>query len=363
MIIKLPNGNHVTTKYAGTIVISPIFSLKEVLYVPDFNINLISVSNLCHNAHCLVKFTDTSCIIQEQKSLRMIGSAERRDGLYYLAQTISSPSQQHILQSVSANNVSLPASALWHFRLGHLSNSRIDALQSIFPFIFHDSGAVCDVCHFAKHKRLPFVNSSNKAIKPFDLIHFDIWGPISIKSIHNHSYFLTAVDDHTRFTWLTLMKTKSEARNHVQNFIKLIETQHNHLVKTVRTDNGPEFIMPSFYASKGIIHHTSCVETPQQNGRVERKHQQILNIGRALLIQSNLPKIFWCYAVTHAVYIMNRIPIPILKNKSPYSLLYKCDPDMHLLRVFGSLAFASTLSNHRTKLEPRARKCIFLLDY
>jgi hypothetical protein len=107
------------------------------------------------------------------------------------------------------------------------------------------------------------------------------------------------------------MKTKSEARNHVQNFIKLIETQHNHSVKTVRTDNGPEFIMPSFYASKGIIHHTSCVETPQQNGRVERKHQQILNIGRALLIQSNLPKTFWSYAVTHAVYIMNRIPTPI----------------------------------------------------
>jgi hypothetical protein len=292
MIIKLPNGNHVTTKYAGTIVISPIFTLKEVLYVPDFNINLISVSNLCHNAHCLVKFADTSCFIQEQKSLRMIGSAERKDGLYYLTQTVSPSSHQHILQSVSANNVSLPASALWHFRLGHLSNSRIDALQSHFPFIFHDSSAVCDVCHFAKHKRLPFVNSSNKAIKPYDLIHFDIWGPISIKSLHNHSYFLTAVDDHTRFTWLTLMKTKSEARNHVQNFIKLIETQHNHLVKTVRTDNGPEFIMPSFYASKGIIHHTSCVETPQQNGRVERKHQQILNIGRALLIQSNLPKTF-----------------------------------------------------------------------
>jgi hypothetical protein len=242
----------------------------------------------------------------------MIGSVERKDGLYHLAQTNKSctPSHQHNLLSISANNVSLPASALWHFRLGHLSNSRIDALQSQFPFISHDFSDVCDVCYFAKHKRLPFVHSSNKAIKPYDLIHFDIWGPISIKSLHNHSYFLIVVDDHTRFTWITLMKNKSEARNHVQNFIKLIETQHNHYVKVIRTNNGPEFIMPSFYASKGIVHHPSCVETPQQNGRVERKHQQILNIGRGLLIQSNRHKTFSSYAVTHVVYIMNRIPTP-----------------------------------------------------
>jgi hypothetical protein len=65
MIIKLPNGNHVTTKFVGTIVFYPDFSLNGVLVVPNFNINLFFVSSLCHNAHCLVKFTNTSCIIQE----------------------------------------------------------------------------------------------------------------------------------------------------------------------------------------------------------------------------------------------------------------------------------------------------------
>jgi hypothetical protein len=74
------------------------------------------------------------------------------------------------------------------------------------------------------------------------------------------------------------MKAKSEARQHVQNFVKFAETQHACSVKTIRTDNGPEFTMPTYYASKGILHQTSCVESPQQNGRVERKHQQILNI-------------------------------------------------------------------------------------
>jgi hypothetical protein len=233
-------------------------------------------------------------------------------------------------------------------------------LQSKFPFVIHDYSAVCDVFHFAKHRKLPFVYSQNKAIKAFDLIHFDIWGPISIKSVHNHSYFLTAVDDCSRYTWIILMKNKSETRTHVQNFIKSVETQHNQIVKSIRSDNGSEFLMPLFYASKGIFHQTSCVESPQQNGRVERKHQHILNIGRALLIQSNLPKSFWSYAVSHAVFIMNRIPTPLLQNQSPYYLLHNSEPDIHTLKIFGSLVFASTLQAHRSKLDPKAKKCIFL---
>jgi histone deacetylase 1/2 len=147
--------------------------------------------------------------------MKTIGSAERRDGLYHLVQTnkASSPSNHGTSQPfISANNANLPASALWHFRLGNLSNSRITLLQSKFPFVVHDSTVVCDVCHFAKHKKLPFVHSQNKAIKPFDLVHFDIWGPISIKYVHNHSYFLTAVDDYSRHTWIILMKNKSETR-------------------------------------------------------------------------------------------------------------------------------------------------------
>jgi hypothetical protein len=140
----------------------------------------------------------------------------------------------------------------------------------------------------------------------------------------------------------------------------MIETQYNAKIKIVRSDNGVEFIMPEYYASKGILHQRSCVETPQQNGRVERKHQHLLNVARAILLHSHLPKKFWCYAVIHATYLINRIPIPILHNKSTFELLFNQDLDLHHLKVFGSLTYSSTLANHRTKLEPRGRKCIFL---
>jgi hypothetical protein len=138
----------------------------------------------------------------------------------------------------------------------------MSSMHSDFPFIDVDNKATCDVCHYAKQKKLPFYSSFNKADKPFELLHFDIWGPIATQSIHGHSCFLTAVDDYRRYTWLILMKSKSETKTHVQNLIKLIETQFSVKTKCIRTDNGPEFFMNEFFAKTGIVHQTSCVETP-----------------------------------------------------------------------------------------------------
>jgi hypothetical protein len=118
--------------------------------------------------------------------------------------------------------------------------------------------------------------------------------------------------------------------------------------------------MGDFLSSKGIIHQKSCVETPQQNGIVERKHQHILNVARSLSFHSNLPLTMWNFSVQHAVHIINRLPSPLLNLKCPYELLYKQPPSLVHLKVFGCLSYASTLQVHRTKFDSRARKAIFL---
>lgn len=140
----------------------------------------------------------------------------------------------------------------------------------------------------------------------------------------------------------------------------MTENQFHKQVKIIRSDNGPKFKMASFFGKKGILHQTSCVETPQQNGRLERKHQHIMNIARALMLQSGLPKYLWSYAISHAVYLLNRTPSKVLNDCSPFQLLFDKLPDLSNLRVFGSLCYVSTLLAHISKFNNRARKCAFL---
>ena len=102
------------------------------------------------------------------------------------------------------------------------------------------------------------------------------------------------VDDFSRAVWTYLLLEKSEVQTVLKNFCKMAEKQFSKEVKIVRSDNGTEFMcMSRFFRENGIIHQTSCVATPQQNGRVERKHRHILYIARALLFESNLPVKFW----------------------------------------------------------------------
>jgi len=192
------------------------------------------------------------------------------------------------------------------------------------------------------------------------LIHINIWGPFGVHSIHDHKFFLTIVDDYTRHTWVVLMKSKNETGDLINNFVFFIKNQFDKNIKIIRTDNGHEFCWQDFYDRNGIIHQTSCVETPQQNSVVERKHQHILNVACGLMFQSNLPKVFWSYAILHAVHLINRLLSHVIHNQSPFEILYGDKPDLSNLKIFGCICFASTLEHNRSKLDPRARKCIFL---
>ena len=68
------------------------------------------------------------------------------------------------------------------------------------------------------------------------------------------------------------MKQKSKVVKVLEHFVIFVQTQFETTIKIIRSDNGTEFVMTSFFFSKGIIHQTSCVNTPQQNSIVERKH-------------------------------------------------------------------------------------------
>lgn len=132
----------------------------------------------------------------------------------------------------------------------------------------------------------PFNNNFYASL--FDLVHVDIWGAYFVLTHGGFRYFLFIVDDATRSTWVYLLKAKSDVRSILNSFYRIIQTQFKTNIKFVRLDNGQEFAMVDFYNAHGIIHQKSCVYTLQQNFMVERKHQHLLSIARALKLQSNV---------------------------------------------------------------------------
>ena len=105
-----------------------------------------------------------------------------------------------------------------------------------------------------------------------------------------------------------------------------------------------------FLSSKGIIHQTTCVETPEQNGMIERKHQNLLNVTRALIFLAHLPLLFWDFFVQHATFLINCTPTPLLQNIALYEKFHGKSCDLSILCVFGCLCYSSTLTAHRKKI-------------
>ena len=137
---------------------------------------------------------------------------------------------------------------------------------------------------------MPFSHGVISSLKSFELIHCDIWGRYRHPSLCGAYYFLTIVDDFTRFTWIFLMQHKSEAQSLLKRFFSYVLTQFDTRIKTFRSDNGGEFLsLRSFFHDNGVVFQHSCVYTPQQNRVVECKHRHILQVARALRFHAHLP--------------------------------------------------------------------------
>jgi hypothetical protein len=93
---------------------------------------------------------------------------------------------------------------------------------------------------------------------------------------------------------------------------------------------------------------------------VERKNRHIAKIACAMLNEKNLPNYFWAKAVTTIVYIMNRTPTTVVHGMTLEEKFAGKKPDVSHFRVFGCITYVHVLNEKRSKLDPKAEKCIFI---
>ncbi|KAK9673127.1 hypothetical protein RND81_12G148200 [Saponaria officinalis] len=311
--ISLPDGRYVLVTHKGEVDLNRDLQLTDVLYVPSFKHNLMSVQKLIKENQCYVTFFDTHFYVQgcTKGEIKGIGS------------------------TVNGGNFSL-----WHNRLGHAPLSKIKHLTCLN--LQKCNAELCLTCPMAKLTKQPFAQSQTTVDNPFDLIHIDIWGPYRVVYRGKFRYFLTIVDEKSRGTWVTQFGKK---------------------IKIIRSDNALEFDdcqCRKLFETKGMIHQTSIVDRPQQNGVVERKHRHLLEISRALRFHSGLPLSYWGDCVMTAAYLINRIPSSVIKNKTPYEVIHKKSAKYEELKVFGCLAMVYNPDRSKDKFQPRSVRCLFL---
>ncbi|GJT10525.1 integrase, catalytic region, zinc finger, CCHC-type containing protein [Tanacetum coccineum] len=158
-------------------------------------------------------------------------------------------------------------------------------------------------------------------------------------------------------------KSKDEASDFIIKFLKMIQLRLKVHVRSIRTDNGTEFVnqtLHEYYEKVGISHGTFVARSPQQNGVVEIRNHTIIEAARTMLIYAKALLFLWAEAVATACYTQNRSIIRLRHGKTPYELLHDKLPDLSYFHVFGALCYPTNDNENLGKLQPKADIGIFI---
>jgi len=358
IIITFGNGGTGKAVATGSALIhtdTSSFYLRNVLLIPEATENLISVRAATESGLDFC-FTSEGCEIWSGDK-KLHTARNKASGIYYLSGTEDLPPLSKVLAARGGETPDL-----WHRRFGHLGYDSLARLQSqgmvtginTSAADFKTAGAsgICEACELGKAHRLPFKASTSKTTRPLELLHTDLCGPMPISSIGGNDYFVTLLDDYSGLAIVMPLAAKSQTATAVKDIITLLENQTGRTLKTLRCDNGSEYInqdLKTYCVGKGIRLQTTVRYTPEQNGKAERLNRTLLDKVRPMLADTRLPKTLWAEALATAAYVRNRSPTTG-RDQTPWELFFGTKPDVSHLRTFGTRVWAVQPKQLRTKL-------------
>ncbi|KAL4303890.1 hypothetical protein GQ457_10G000190 [Hibiscus cannabinus] len=335
--------------------------LNDVFHVPGLKRNLVSVAQITDSGKYVLFGPKDVKVLDNMKNISadVLTTGEKKGSLYVL-----SAGEAYVKKTSQTDSAEI-----WHARLGHVGYQLLRQISSKklldgIP-VLHEvrEAVICQGCQFGKSHCLPFEESSSRKLTMFELVHTDLMGPMKTPSYSGYHYAMVLIDDYSRYTWVKFLKEKSEALSKFVEFNNGVQNEFGKKIKCLRSDNGGEYTSDEFFqycSDNGILRQMTCPKTPQQNGVSERKFAHLASVSLSWLHDKSLPRELWAEAFQCACHVINRLPPWPGTTKSPFELLYDEKPKVNYLRVFGSICYVHVPKSDRTKLDPKAKKCVFV---
>ncbi|GJZ77785.1 putative ribonuclease H-like domain-containing protein [Tanacetum coccineum] len=269
------------------------FNFENVYYVEELqNFNLFSVSQICDTKN-KVLFTDSECLVLSKEfklpdSSQVVLRVPRRHNLYCFNLAHIHPERE--IKCLLAK-ASLDESTKWHRRMAHVNFKNMNKLAKHglvngLPSKLFTNEHNCVACnkgkqHKASYKAITAVSSISE---PLQLLHMDLFGPTSIRSIDHKSYSLVVTDDFSRFSWVFFLGTKDETFYILRNFITFVENQLTKKVKAIRPHNKTPYELlsgkvPNISHLKPFGCHVTILNTSDHLGKFEGKANEGFLVG------------------------------------------------------------------------------------
>ena len=173
--------------------------------------NLLSISQIC-DQDFMVLFSKRKCLVMDESRKKLISGVRTLDNCYGLVPDAD----------IVCNNVRLPNEDLWHQRMGHASYKNFSIVskhESVLgiPKLIRVSNVVYGQCQLGKQTKAKHPGTQTSATsRPLELLHLDLIGPTRTESLGGKRYIMVMVDDYTRYTWVILLRSKSDAPEHME---------------------------------------------------------------------------------------------------------------------------------------------------
>ena len=350
--------------------------LDTVMHVPDFTHNLFSVK--CAVAHgAEVKFDGFHAKVTKGDNILVVAHIKTNADLFtfygerfdFAPYVPPSDRMAYALHAAASNT---KGAQLWHQRFGHLGFSNISKLikgnmvtgiPNISATVLDEAAtSVCEPCVLGKQARKPFKSSKTETKQPLEVVHMDLFGPISVKSMGGNYYGGTLTDGHTDFHEVICVPSKSDIKGAVKRVLNKWENLTGFKTKFVRTDRGGEYVnkeLSDWFEGRGIIHQKTAPYTPEQNGVAERYNRTLWEKARSMMQAAGVKKSLWAEAISTANYLTNISPASG-SSLTPFERFYGRKPDVSHLRVFGCRAYAHIPKELRRKIDPVSEPGIFI---